>query len=1198
MSHSDARDIALGSLLLIMATSCALIGALGGLLHLVTTGEHPINLLLTTDAALALLLAGLALLALINQWRRSRYLAGGLMVLLGLYSLIHNAWAPPGDERLSWLTGDLRLDPVSAALLAIIGTSLALGAGSVLRRLSLMTVGALTAVASVVVVVKPSAHDIVFSSLPLATALITFGFGIALILVALLPWCNPSRLGRLPVLAVIAGVALNSAVWLLLMGQEQQTLYQRADFLLDNIQYTTEQTMRHHLALMRRLAQRLDVAEGELSPRVLMEDVHNYLTDTPSLRSLALLEPEWVWSWQEGRELADLLWLEEQVREEAVQKWLTAPYHQPRLLLRETARPAMAILAVSTPTDGRYLLAGLDVAVLLGQELQLQLGVFQVHFVWHDQRILTLLPGNAEPQSAADHNKVALRHIGLPGGLSFDLVVYPSNPYVWAREMMVPVGVSIAGLTLTWLLSFSLAMASLAVGRSRQLLHARDELALQQTIQSMIVHERPLVETLEAICRMVEAQIADSICSVMLAREGGKSLELVAGGRLPEAYRKVIQFIDIGSNIGTCASAAFSREVVICEDLAADPAWVNLQDVVIQSDLAACWSCPIIDADGVLLGTFCVYRNIPSSPDSHELALSLKAMGLAALAVKKYRNRRALRTLERSVEASINGVVIVDACAADYPVIYCNRAFSAITGYSREELEGRNCRLLQGMGTDQQAVATIRRHLAEQREVHVTLRNYRKDGTPFWNDLYISPVRDNNGVVTHFVGLQNDISARIAYEEQLTYNASHDSLTGLPNRAMLEDRLNHDFALAKRHDYRVAVLFVDMDDFKPVNDTLGHDIGDQVLVEVANRLKSGLRASDTVARLGSDEFVVVLPDVEAEHQALNKAEMLLSFLASPYQMPGQELYLTASIGIAISDPQTENPQELIRQADMAMYKAKQKGHNNCQFFTRDITQMLSDRIAIRGELQEALVGEQLELHYQPLLDRDGQLVSVEALLRWRHPGRGYVSPTDFIPLAESTGQIIPIGEWVFDRACRDMCVLTELGFGPVTVGVNLSPLQFHRADFLANLRTTLQRTGLSASRLELELTERILMDDVDGAIDTLHALKGMGVKIAIDDFGTGFSSLSYLRALPIDKVKIDRTFIQHVTTNSHDAAIVHGVLSMTHHMGHLVVAEGVETREQWQYLRELGCDIFQGYLLALPMPLDQLQKFIAELQQA
>lgn len=389
-----------------------------------------------------------------------------------------------------------------------------------------------------------------------------------------------------------------------------------------------------------------------------------------------------------------------------------------------------------------------------------------------------------------------------------------------------------------------------------------------------------------------------------------------------------------------------------------------------------------------------------------------------------------------------------------------------------------------------------------------------------------------------------------------------------------------------------------MDDFKPVNDTLGHDIGDQVLVEVANRLKSGLRASDTIARLGSDEFVVVLPDVEAEHQALNKAEMLLSFLASPYQMPGQELYLTASIGIAISDPQTENPQELIRQADMAMYKAKQKGHNNCQFFTRDITQMLSDRIAIRGELQEALVGEQRELHYQPLLDRDGQLVSVEALLRWRHPGRGYVSPTDFIPLAESTGQIIPIGEWVFDRACRDMCVLTELGFGPVTVGVNLSPLQFHRADFLANLRTTLQRTGLSASRLELELTERILMDDVDGAIDTLHALKGMGVKIAIDDFGTGFSSLSYLRALPIDKVKIDRTFIQHVTTNTHDAAIVHGVLSMTHHMDHLVVAEGVEAREQWQYLRELGCDIFQGYLLALPMPLDQLQKFIAELQQA
>lgn len=1194
---NNARDIALGTLLLIVAIGCTLIGALGVLLQFIVVGDHPINLLLTTDASLAALLSGLAFLALINQWSRVRILAGGLMVLLATYSVAHSAWEGGADQALSWLTGDVRLDTISAALLALAGVSLAIGAGSVRRRFCLMGVGTIIALAGAIVFVRPIAPDIAFSSAPMAAGLLTLGFGSALILAAMVPWCDPTRLGRMPVLAAVAGVSMSCAVWLLLVGHQQQTLLQRAEFLLDNIQFSAEQTMRSHLLLMRRMAQRVNAAEGGLDQRVLVEDIQNYLADTPSLRSIALLEPGWVWDWQVGREPVDVLWLDEQVRKEAVQSWLAAPYRQPRLLMPQLGRPGMAVLAVGVPNGERHLLASLDLTVLLEQELRLQLGVFQARALWQGQRVLTLSPGDVEPYEAPGNQKVAMRHIGLPGGISLNLKIYPAHPHVWEREIIVPAGVSIGGLTLTWLLSFSLAMVSLAVGRSRQLLAARDQLASQQAIQDMIVHERPLEETLEAACRMLEEQISCSLCSIMLASRDGKRLEFAAGERLPEDYRRATRFIDIGSSVGACGSAAFSRELVICADLASDPRWSAFSDMAAESGLRSCWSYPIVGADHALLGTFCVYRRTVGFPDEHELALSVKAMGLAALAVEKYRNGRSLRTLERSVEASINGVIISDAALPDCPIIYCNRAFSEITGYSREEVLGQNCRFLQGVGTDQQAVAMIRRHLAEQREVHVTLRNYRKDGSPFWNDLYLSPVRDGNGTVTHFVGLQNDISARIAYEEQLTYNASHDLLTGLPNRSMLEDRLKHDFALAKRHGYRIGVLFVDMDDFKPVNDTLGHDLGDRVLMEVADRLKGGLRASDTVARLGGDEFIVVLPDLETEHQALNKAEALLSLLASPYQVPSHELYLTASIGISISDEDTVNPQELIRQADMAMYKAKQKGHNNCQFFTRDITLVLSERIAIRSELQEALAAEELELHYQPLLDGKGALVSVEALLRWRHPQRGYVSPADFIPLAESTGQIVPISEWVFDRACRDMCALTEQGLGEVKVAVNLSPLQFHRASFLSNLRHTLKQTGLPASRLELELTERILMDDAEGAIDVLHALKGMQVDVSIDDFGTGFSSLAYLRALPIDKVKIDRAFVQDVTTNSHDAAIVRGVLSMAHHMGHLVVAEGVETSEQLQYLKELGCDIFQGYLLARPMPLDQLREFIAGLKQ-
>ncbi|SDN85613.1 PAS domain S-box-containing protein/diguanylate cyclase (GGDEF) domain-containing protein [Halomonas shengliensis] len=566
--------------------------------------------------------------------------------------------------------------------------------------------------------------------------------------------------------------------------------------------------------------------------------------------------------------------------------------------------------------------------------------------------------------------------------------------------------------------------------------------------------------------------------------------------------------------------------------------------------------------------------------------------GIAKDVTERQENEVRLRILERGIEASVNGVVIADACRPDMPMTYVNAAFLAMTGYRRDEVLGRNCRFLQGPDTDPQALQQLRDQLAAEQEVHVTLRNYRKDGEAFWNDLYISPILDDAGQVTHYVGIQHDISEHKAYEAQLAYHASHDALTGLGNRAMLEDRLAHDLALAARQGTRLGVMFIDLDEFKPINDSLGHAIGDRLLQQLARRLAQVLRRGDTLARFGGDEFVILLNGLKEEVQALEVAERLLELVARPYRIEGHELHLTASIGIAVSADDGTPPMELIQQADMAMYRAKQHGRNAYQWFTPEITARVGERVALRNELQDAIETDAFELHYQPLFGRDGEVVGMEALLRWHHPKRGDISPATFIPFAEQTGQIMPISRWVLSRACRDMEALRREGLTSLGVSVNLSPLQFHRGNFLTTLRETLRETGLPPGQLTLELTEGVLMNDTESAIDTLDALRGMGIRVAIDDFGTGYSSLSYLKNLPIDTVKIDRSFIHEIERNERDSAITLGIVSMAHHLGLKVVAEGIETPTQHRLVKEHGCDVFQGFLLARPMPLERLRAFL------
>jgi len=551
--------------------------------------------------------------------------------------------------------------------------------------------------------------------------------------------------------------------------------------------------------------------------------------------------------------------------------------------------------------------------------------------------------------------------------------------------------------------------------------------------------------------------------------------------------------------------------------------------------------------------------------------------------------------LQRCVEASYNGVIIADAQNPQHPIIYTNPAFERITGYRSAEVLGRNCRFLQGSETRQPAVAEIQRNLALQHEVHVVVRNYRKDGSAFWNDLYIAPVPDERGVVTHFIGVQNDISERKRFESELAYNASHDVLTGLPNRSLLEDRLEQGCQIARRYAREMAVMLIDLDGFKPINDALGHAVGDKVLVEVAQRMAAQIRPGDTLARLGGDEFVVLLPDLAQREDALQVAERLVRCIARPYRFNELELHVTASLGITVSDGEIEQPMRLIQEADLAMYQAKQHGRNNYQWYTEHLNQEVSERMTLRNELQKAIASMDFELYYQPQIDaRSGAVLGCEALLRWPHAERGMISPLQFIPVAEDTGQIIPLSQWVLETACRQHRQLLDSGLACGPVAVNISAVHLQRGSFLQTVRNALHSSGLPPHLLELEITESVLLENAARAIELLHEVKQLGVSLALDDFGTGYSSLSYLKELPIDKVKIDRSFIRELISDPRDAAITQGIIVTAHRLDLWVVAEGVESAEQADFLARSQCDAFQGYLYAKPMPFAELQAYLQE----
>lgn len=704
-----------------------------------------------------------------------------------------------------------------------------------------------------------------------------------------------------------------------------------------------------------------------------------------------------------------------------------------------------------------------------------------------------------------------------------------------------------------------------------------------------VIGERPLADILDGIARQLESIVDGLRVSILVIDPRNGRLYTQAGPSLPDFYNSAVDGLEVREGNGSCGSAAALGKNVIVEDIDGHPYWRPYLEIAHRAGIRACWSVPFFDEQDKVLGTVGCYYAEPRTPQPGDIALIEEFARLAALAVTKVRANEHLRQAAAVFASTRDGIVIT---TLEPKILAVNRAWCEITGYTEEEAFGQNPRLLKSGRHDRAFYQAMWATLLQTGHWQGEIWNRRKNGEIYAEWLSISTVADEQGRPINYVGVLTDLSQLKSIEQKLEHLAHHDILTDLPNRLMMQVRLSAALERAHRNPQRLAVLFLDLDRFKDVNDSFGHPAGDDLLVEVAKRLRRRLREEDLLARIGGDEFVALLENIDSPEQAATVARGLIDQLSQPFFIDGNAVFIGASLGISLFPDDARDATELIQHADVALYQAKQEGRNTYRFHTEALTRAARERLMLETQLRHALEHGEFALHYQPLVDRGGRPFGVEALVRWQPLGEEMVPPTRFIPLAEETGLILPIGRWVIETACRQLAVWRKAGVPLQMLAVNLSARQFEDPGLSALIHTTLKNTGLTPDCLELELTESLLMKNVERSLAILQEFKALGVRIAIDDFGTGYSSLAYLRRFPVDKLKIDQSFVRDLDVDPGDREIAATIVAMARNLHLTVLAEGVEKKSQLDILTTLGCDSYQGYLFARPMPADDLTAWL------
>ena len=722
----------------------------------------------------------------------------------------------------------------------------------------------------------------------------------------------------------------------------------------------------------------------------------------------------------------------------------------------------------------------------------------------------------------------------------------------------------------------------------------------ERKLLEMLVSQATLADIMHSFVTDFEETFAGVHCSVLLLDDDGVHLRHGAAPSLPAAYCKALDGAAIGMAQGSCGQAAFTGQNVLVADIANDPIWAVYRTLALSYGLRACWSVPIRSSQGHTLGTFGNYYQHVRAPSEAELQAIQRSAYLLGLAIERDRNASSMLAHQHALEdagsyrqaildSMVDGLLTVDRQGH---ILSCNNAVGSMLGLQAGLAE--HSRLSDLLATQPDILALLQEvDTLPGRGKTVEARAHHRSGHTFPVSLSFSRIPHTSQ--HRYVVLLRDITQQRQDEEEIRRLAFYDPLTGLPNRRLLLDRVRHAMANAARLGQHGSLMFLDLDHFKVLNDTLGHDVGDELLQQVATRLRSCVREGDSVARLGGDEFVVLLEGLnhnvsEAATQAEVVADKILETLAQPYSLRQHSYNSTPSIGIVVFMQDHDSMDDLLKKADVAMYQAKAAGRNTARFFDPVMQAAVATHAELAKDIRLGLQQQEFVLYYQVQVDTQGRSVGAEALVRWNHRLRGLVTPGHFIPLAEETGMILPLGQWVLETACAQ---LVAWGQHPATadwtVAVNVSASQLAQAEFVQHVKHALHQAGAPAHQLKLEITESMLVNDMEDTIAKMSALKALGVSFSLDDFGTGYSSLSYLKRLPLSQLKIDQSFVRDVLTDPSDAVIARTVVALGHSLGLTVMAEGVESAAQRDMLAEMGCDTFQGYFFGHPAPAPTLE---------